>query len=250
MSVHSCPSNPCPICRPETASKERFAEPTRPDVPGLPAHLSDDAPHWQCSGCGRKSWAPRDAGRLCGMPQPDGQTCAGRLSAPPIQRGEEMGTRQAEGVSAAPAGRFTPTEPKSQWCRNCGLFIARHREQIGHAALCPVAVQPDPDAAVRARLPHDFDADRFSVCWCGQYSYHPIHGKTAREAFAAGRAVGRDEGTRGEREACEKLARDRAKKHNLDAHDRRKVSLPRFGYAQDEANAIAHAIASRGKGGA
>lgn len=27
MSVHSCPSNPCPICRSEIASKERFIEP-------------------------------------------------------------------------------------------------------------------------------------------------------------------------------------------------------------------------------
>ncbi len=31
MSVHSCPSNPCPICRPEIATKEAFVVPPAPD---------------------------------------------------------------------------------------------------------------------------------------------------------------------------------------------------------------------------
>lgn len=79
---------------------------------------------------------------------------------------------------------------------------------------------PGPDAAVRALI----EESRVPLGTRGW--------QLVREAFAAGRALGRDEGEWEEREACEKLARGMAKKT--------------FGDAKDAATALADAIARRG----
>jgi hypothetical protein len=80
---------------------------------------------------------------------------------------DELGLEPPEEVEPAPQaesalGRFIPTEPKSQWCCNCGLHIARHTEQATYAALCPVDANKDPDAAVRVA----------QTCYCSG-SPHP-----------------------------------------------------------------------------
>ena len=50
-------------------------------LPGnpLPAHLQPDAPHLQCTICGRKSYGGSKKGMLCDMMQPDEHRCAGIL---------------------------------------------------------------------------------------------------------------------------------------------------------------------------
>lgn len=55
-------------------------EPPRPPAhqEDWPPHLRDDARPRQCSSCARKSWSAVE-GEACGMPQPDGSTCAGVL---------------------------------------------------------------------------------------------------------------------------------------------------------------------------
>lgn len=46
---------------------------------GPPEHLADIAPSRQCDRCGRKTWTRTAFGTECGMPQPDGERCAGRF---------------------------------------------------------------------------------------------------------------------------------------------------------------------------
>jgi len=46
-----------------------------------PYHLLKTAdPLAQCSVCGRKTWSADDINRECGMPQPQGFVCGGRMS--------------------------------------------------------------------------------------------------------------------------------------------------------------------------
>ena len=85
-------------------------------------------------------------------------------------------------------GRFAPTEPKSQWCRNCGLHISRHREQVMHAALCPVdtnvAAQPETVDGGRVR---EIVEKWCSVTWERSMGRRGAVEAIAREAYAAGR---------------------------------------------------------------
>lgn len=137
----------------------------------------------------------------------------------PLQRGEEMGTTGGNGPAPHAFVLATVTVPVGYLlCAfpGCGL------RSVAPIHL-PVGAQPDPDAAVRAIFSrHQYrqgpwDADKCAedgeesgtLCLAPRAA-HTFEPQTPREreAFAAGRALGRDEGAREEREAIRKLVAD------------------------------------------
>lgn len=100
-----------------------MAETTRREL-SLPDHLRDGAPFATCSGCGRKSWASSSWGMKCGMTQPGGALCDGRLAPP-----------------ASGEGR-TPRER---------VRMARHSDASPHWTLVWPETETSTDAEMEAR---------------------------------------------------------------------------------------------------
>lgn len=44
-----------------------------------------EKPCAQCTECGRKTWTEKEVNKICGMSQPDGMRCSGRMW-PPANR--------------------------------------------------------------------------------------------------------------------------------------------------------------------
>jgi hypothetical protein len=182
--------------------------------------------------------APSGAVSFCPHGTPVCANCLGNVN-------EEDGP--APSGDEAAIGRFAPTEPKSQWCRNCGLHISRHREQVMHAARCPVDAGHDASAtsgdeakaiaeAFLARHGKRLDDFCHSASrgeyGAGQIDYvlTDLVMEAARAAYAAGKA----DGAREEREACRMAAE-------------RRICAEMCGHGDcDKARKIRDAIARRG----
>lgn len=141
----------------------------------------------------------------------------------PIQRGEEMGTKGAVCACPGECEALCMVEPQTV-CRVVRDHAARQ--------------QPEPDAAVRAIVIQFVGTAEYNAN-IGTSSRFIQAADIARAAFAAGRALGRDEGARDERETLRKKLNDDSMQRRVD------------GWSQlaDELWKQADAIARRGQAG-
>jgi hypothetical protein len=130
---------------------------------GWPAHLRDDAPSQQCSGCRRFTWSTSEFGQVCNMPQPDGRRCTGRfMPSDPVSqdlpvadwRGKTFAGIEEPGEHARRAVHPThdpdlllalTTPGVGTWCSRCDRQVADGRSiATDHGAEpCP-AYRPGP----------------------------------------------------------------------------------------------------------